>query len=173
MSKDVSEKLLPAYRKDLTKQEEIHAEIKKMLDPEKIMVYKYGERQTKAAINEDYKKMHEEIDSMETELKQFVKKDKSKYMDEFEDFLRSLHNNYRELEHTNRELSSHTKLTSDIEAKMKEREKLNVECSQIDKIQRSKHDEMMKYKKELSEFNMELSFLEDQVNAAELNEFKL
>ena len=31
----------------------------------------------------------------------------------------------------------------------------------------------MKYKKDLSELNMELSFLEDQVNAAELNEFKL
>ena len=32
---------------------------------------------------------------------------------------------------------------------------------------------MMKYKKDQSELNMELSFLEDQVNAAELNEFKL
>ena len=117
--------------------------------------------------------MHDEIDAMELELKQLVKKDKSKYMDEFEDFLRGLHNEYRELEHTNRELSSHTKLTADIEAKMKERAKLNQECEEIDKIQRAKHDEMTKYKKDLQELDMELTFLEDQVNAAELNEFKL
>ena len=31
----------------------------------------------------------------------------------------------------------------------------------------------MKYKKDLADLDMELSFLEDQVNAAELNEFKL
>ena len=97
-----------------------------MLDPEKLMYYrhddgKFGRGIHKDEINSNYKKMHEEIDAMESELKQFVKKDKSKYMDEFEDFLRGLHNNYRELEHTNRELSSHTKLTADIEAKMKER----------------------------------------------------
>ena len=94
-------------------------------------------------------------------------------MDEFEDFLRDLHNNYRELEHTNRELSSHTKLTADIEAKIQERAKLNQACEEIDKIQRGKHDEMMRYKKDLADLDMELSFLEDQVNAAELNEFKL
>ena len=76
-----------------------------------------------------------------------MRKDKSKYMDEFEDFLRGLHNNYRELEHTNRELSSHTKLTADIEAKIQERAKLNQECEEIDRIQREKYDEMMKYKK--------------------------
>ena len=102
-----------------------------------------------------------------------MRKDKSKYMDEFEDFLRGLHNNYRELEHTNRELSSHTKLTADIEAKIQERAKLNQECEEIDRIQREKYDEMMKYKKDLADLNMELQFLEDQVNAAELNEFKL
>ena len=32
---------------------------------------------------------------------------------------------------------------------------------------------MMKYRKDLADLDMELSFLEDQVNAAELNEFKL
>ena len=69
-------------------------------------------------------------------------------MDEFEDYLRSLHVDYRSLEHTNRELSSYTKLTADIEAKIKERAQLNKECEEIDKIQRTKQDELMRYKKE-------------------------
>ena len=157
----------------MTRQEEIHAEIKKMLDPEKIMYYRHGSGLAKDEINKNYKEMHAEIDAMDFELKKQVKKDKNQYMDEFEDYLRSLHNNYRQLEHTNRELSSHTKLTADIEAKMNERAKLNLECSEVDKIQRAKYEEMTRYKKDLAELDMELSFLEDQVNAAELNEFKL
>ena len=32
---------------------------------------------------------------------------------------------------------------------------------------------MVRYKKELQDLDMEMTFLEDQVNAAELNEFKL
>ena len=55
-------------------------------------------------------------------------------MDEFEHYLRDLHNNYRQLEHTNRELSSYTKLKADIKAKMDERAKMNKECEEIDKI---------------------------------------
>ena len=78
--------------------------------------------------------MHEVIEGMELDLKKSVKKDKEKYMDEFEDYLRSLHVDYRALEHTNRELSSYTKLTSDIEAKIKERAQLNQECEETDKI---------------------------------------
>ena len=124
-------------------------------------------------INADYKRMHEVIDGMEQELKQSVKKDKEKYMDEFEDYLRGLHVDYRALEHTNRELSSYTKLTADIEAKIKERAKINQECEAIDKVMRVKQDEMLRSKKELQDLEMEMTFLEDQVNAAELNEFKL
>ena len=173
LNKDVSAGLLPKYRKQLEKQEEIHASIKKMLDPEKIMVFRHGPDKTKKEINENYKQMHDEIEGMDLNLKKTVSKDKGKYMDEFEEYLRGLHNNYRQLEHTNRELSSYKKLKADIKVKMDERAALNKECDEIDKIQRTKHEEMMKYKKDLSELNMELSFLEDQVNAAELNEFKL
>ena len=112
----------------MSKQEEIHAEIKKILDPEKLKVYHdpdYGRPEHYKKINDDYKRMHEVIDGMELNLKKSVKKDKEKYMDEFEDYLRNLHVDYRALEHTNRELSSYTKLTADIEAKIKERAQLN------------------------------------------------
>ena len=105
-----------------------------MLDPEKIMVYRHGPDKPKKEINENYRKMHEEIESMDFNLKKCVKNDKGKYMDEFEDYLRGLHNNYRQLEHTNRELTSYTKLMADIQEKMDERQKLNKECEEIDKI---------------------------------------
>lgn len=134
LNKDVSAGLLPKYRAELEKQEEIHASIKKMLDPEKIMVFRHGPDKTKKEINEHYKAMHDEIEGMDLNLKKTVKKDKGKYMDEFEDYLRGLHNNYRQLEHTNRELSSYTKLKADIQVKLDERAKLNKECEEIDKI---------------------------------------
>ena len=121
LNKDVSAGLLPKYRAELVKQEEIHASIKKMLDPEKIMVFRHGPDKSRKEINDNYKEMHAEIEGMDFNLKKTVKKDKGKYMDEFEDYLRGLHNNYRQLEHTNRELSSYTKLKADIQVKMDER----------------------------------------------------
>ena len=51
-----------------------------------------------------------------------VKKDETTFMNEFTDRLRELHAEYRELEKINRELSSMTKLSDDIDDLIKVRD---------------------------------------------------
>jgi len=61
-----------------------------------------------------------------------VRKDEQAFMEEFTERLRKLHARYRELEKKNRELSSFTKLSDDIDALIAERDELNAECAAID-----------------------------------------
>ena len=69
--------------------------------------------------------MQNEILNMANGLDKKVRKDEHKFMGEFADRLRKLHARYRELEKLNRELSSFTKLSDDIDALIAERDALN------------------------------------------------
>ena len=61
-----------------------------------------------------------------------MKEDKKKYMNDFEVNLRELHRNFRDLENDHFELTSFTKLQQDIELKLREKEKMRMECEEVD-----------------------------------------
>lgn len=102
-----------------------------------------------------------------------MKKDKDEYMQNFEDKLRGMHKEYRELEKQNTELTDLKKMENDIEAKLKEKEKIRLECEKIDKRHKFILDEYLKNKTQHQEMLSEISFLQEQVNSSQLNEFKL
>jgi len=56
---------------------------------------------------------------------------------------------------------------------MKEKERIRLECELVDQRHRKLLDEYLKHKKNNSDLLMEINFLQDQVNASSLNEYKL
>ena len=117
------------YQEALEKLDALHREAQKLVDPkEKLLRYKVPSQETEN-INKNYKEMHNEIENMVCGLEKKVKNDEFKFMSEFTDRLRKLHARYRELENLNAQLSSKEKFKADMQAKTKERDALNAECT--------------------------------------------
>jgi hypothetical protein len=75
-----------------------------------------------------------------------------------------LHKNFRTLENDHNELTSQQKLESDIDKKLREKEKMRKECEWVDARHRMILDDYLKYKKHYSDMLAEIEFLEAQVN---------
>ena len=57
--------------------------------------------------------------------------------------------------------------------RLKEKEKLRLECEEIDTRHKKAFEDNQRYKTLDEELTMELEFLQEQVNESQLNEFKL
>ena len=132
LKNDSTKDLAKRHADLLHKQHMLHEEARERnLQRGKEVRYTIPSNQTKD-INSNYREMQGEIQNMAKGLDKKVRKDEEAFMEEFTERLRKLHARYRELEKKNRELSSFTKLSDDIDALIAERDELNAECAAID-----------------------------------------
>lgn len=97
-------------------------------------------------INAQYELIHLQIDRLADEMCRQMKKDKQDYMQSFESNLRVLHKDYRALESQHQELTSQQKLEQDIEVKLRHKEKLRLECEEIDTRHKKALEENARFK---------------------------
>ena len=119
---DSTAKLIERHKESLNKMHMLHKEAQERIgQKEQFVRYTVPSNET-PQINADYREMQGEITNMVSGLEYKVKKDETTFMNEFTDRLRELHAEYRELEKINRELSSMTKLSDDIDDLIKVRD---------------------------------------------------